>query len=515
MTRSFSTKLALAALALTTLASGSVQSEVPASDLVQALSACFGQYGGYHFSAWIQVGDLDKAAARVNQDDVEIYVDPGFLSDLDAQASYVDYSMAGLQYFNDLVLADQPANIPCNTLWHEVMHAIFDNHDDDGSFLTSDDEMYTWYVEGRLALLERYLVPIEGELAKGADCDPQELDRRWRILERQSSALEDFAGFGAPTQAQIDQIRQLTGFMVPDVATLRQHYEASGLIEACGRQTAAAERARSSRLFLMDNSYSMRGGKIEQSIQSAQSAVGALAPEAEVAVQFFGVMGCDVELVLPFTLDRAGAQATIAQAQASGDTPLAAAIRQGAAYMRASASSGNLVMILLSDGEETCNGDPVAEAGRINAGSSWRPPEPDPLAFSLGAGSRLLSEHGGRRALVPHQAYSLGLGSPQQQRSGGITLHVVGFDIAPGSSTETLLMEVAAAGGGSYFAAGDQAELTEALIAASETAAGGRGPVWTIVVPLMLACLGLIGVGMLLLFAVLTLRDRARARAAG
>lgn len=488
MQRSTVAKLALAALAATTLASTRLQQAVPKSELTQALSVCFGQYNQYHFGAWIKMGEIDKAAARVNQDDVEIYIDPSFLADLDAQASYVDYSMAGLQYFNDLVLADRPANIPCNTLWHEVMHSIYDDHDDDDSFLTSEDEMYTWYMEGRLALLERYLVPFETELDRGADCDPQELERRWSIAERQSASYMDFSGYGAPSQAQIDQIRDLTGFQFPNLATLRQHYEDAGLIEACGKRTIKTGSAASSRLFLLDNSGSMDFGKIDQAIASAQSAVAELSADTEVGVQFFGVAGCDVEMVLPFTQDHSSAQTTIGSAQAFGDTPLAEAIRQGAAYMRANADSNDLVMILLSDGEETCGGDPVAEAANINSTSSWMP---GAMAMSLGAG-KFNAQPFGRR----------------------IVLHVVGFDIYPDSGTETLLMEVAAAGGGSYFSAADQAELTEALITASEDA-GGRGLAWTVGIPLALLCLGSVGVGMLLLGGVLTLRNRRRARTAG
>ena len=95
------------------------QTEVPTEDVINRLSGFFSStYSGYCFNSWIRLGDVSKARARLDEYDVEVYVDPAFLATQEALAAYVDYSYAGLEYFNDIVLADVPANVPAQTLWH-------------------------------------------------------------------------------------------------------------------------------------------------------------------------------------------------------------------------------------------------------------------------------------------------------------------------------------------------------------------------------------------------------------
>jgi len=207
-----------------------------------------------------------------------------------------------------------------------------------------------------------------------------------------------------------------------------------------------------SRFFSIDNSGSMSGTKIDEAIAAALNTVGSLPQGTEMALQFFGTSGCNVETVLDFTTDRAAMSAAIKTAVARGDTPLAKAIEEAAAYMRANANAADQAIVLLTDGKESCGGDPVAAARAINlaAGpSSSRAPENSQARSGRPAG--LLAS-----ALVQ-----------RAQAAPPIRLHVIGFAVAAGSSTEAQLQEVAAAGGGRYFPAGTEDQLTQALTQAA------------------------------------------------
>ncbi|MGB2964419.1 MAG: VWA domain-containing protein [Anaerolineales bacterium] len=471
------------------------QTEITTQSVIDALSAWFATYSGFEFAqrGWITIGDLGKARARLDQWDVEAYIDADYLNETGANAAYVDYTNAGLGYFNDLVFANQPANVAGVTVWHEVMHAIFDANDSD--LKVTNDEIYTWYMEGQIRGLG-HLMGFENEL-RSPDCDPEELERNWnRFNVFMTKTAIDFGGYGAITVEGKAQLAQLTGFQVPDPATLRGLYETSGLLEKCKgtptpgptetqappptavatKDTVNQGNATSSRMFLIDNSGSMDGMRIAAAISSAQSTLSGLSPKTEVAVQFFGTFGCDVSIVQDFTLDHGTASQVIASATAWGDTPLAAAIAQGGAYMRTNASTNNMVMILLSDGEETCEGDPVDAAGQLNSTSSSMPGK----ISSLGGVVKLAFS---RLVLA--------------QSSGTITLHVVGFGIEPGSETEAQLQAVAAAGLGNYYQADDEIELTEALQEAAEDSPRGGlfSGNWILICGGSLVCLLGLGLG--------------------
>jgi len=309
------------------------QTEITSQAVLDALSTWFATFSGYEFSqrGWVTVGDLAKARARLEQWDVEVYIDPNYLNETKAAAAYVDYTNAGLGYFNDLVFATDPANVAGATVWHEVMHAIFDAHDDE--LLVTSDEIYTWYMEGQVVGLG-YLMAFENEL-RSADCNPEDLEREWtRFNHFMTISAIDFGTYGAISDAGKDQLTQLTGFQVPDPATLRGLYESSGLLEKCGgtptpgptstqaalptqtQKSASTGKTTSSRMFLLDNSGSMEGERILAAINSAQATLRGLSPTTEVAAQFFGVYGCEVAVVQDFTLDHTAASQVIADATA-------------------------------------------------------------------------------------------------------------------------------------------------------------------------------------------------------
>ncbi|HPD06384.1 MAG TPA: VWA domain-containing protein [Candidatus Bipolaricaulis sp.] len=133
--------------------------------------------------------------------------------------------------------------------------------------------------------------------------------------------------------------------------------------------------------FILDASDSMNlalaGGttKFAWAKEALTLAVNDLAAEAEFAIAVFGhripkrqePATCrDIELIASFgtygEVDRSVLTATIANLTAMGKTPLAESLRFIAARVPAPAR-----IVLLTDGGETCGGDPIAEARRMCA----------------------------------------------------------------------------------------------------------------------------------------------------
>lgn len=237
------------------------QTEVNIQEITNRLNSWFSNaYSGHRFNEWITLGNVDRVRERFNEGDVQVYIDPKFLDDIDANAAYVDYSMAGLEYLNDLVLADSPDKVPAQTLWHETMHAIFDSHDSD--LQVSNDEMYTWYMENVLNHALPWLEQYESELNKGEECDQELLEQKWdKFVEKMQKARD--TGYGVISgDAQIRQLRQLTGFHV-DVEAIRQGYNDAGLDKCPGGvkittdRTAPATLADLDLIFCIDVTGSM------------------------------------------------------------------------------------------------------------------------------------------------------------------------------------------------------------------------------------------------------------------
>ncbi len=109
----------------------------------------------------------------------------------------------------------------------------------------------------------------------------------------------------------------------------------------------------------------------------------------------------------------AGIRARVAALNPKGMTPISAAVRQAAAQLRF--TERKATVILVSDGEETCNADPCA------------------------------------------------LGKELEAAGVDFTAHVVGFDIQKGSKAHKQLQCLAANTGGRYVDAKDAGELNRAL----------------------------------------------------
>lgn len=178
-------------------------------------------------------------------------------------------------------------------------------------------------------------------------------------------------------------------------------------------------------IIMIDGSGSMAGRmggrtKLELAREAALGFVDGLPPSVQTSLMVFGQQGdnsqagkaksCSaVDVLAPMSTDRGRLHAALEQVRAIGWTPLAAGLDRAEALLAASATPGEQVIYVVSDGEETCGGDPVAIARRINSGRT--------------------------RAIV----------------------NVIGFNLPSGEAAK--LTAVARAGGGGFVNLSDEAEL--------------------------------------------------------
>lgn len=114
--------------------------------------------------------------------------------------------------------------------------------------------------------------------------------------------------------------------------------------------------------ILIDASGSMKdNNKMEQAKASAARVLQRIAAGTEVCLIVFYDCG-RIVVEHAFTTDPAPLLAILPRIQPSGGTPLAAATTFAKAYMHKHASGATLDLVILSDGEESCGGDPVAAA---------------------------------------------------------------------------------------------------------------------------------------------------------
>jgi len=134
----------------------------------------------------------------------------------------------------------------------------------------------------------------------------------------------------------------------------------------------------------------------------------------------------DIKTEVPFTTDLAQIRTKMASVMPDSNTPIAGSIVYAANYATSSGRSG-AGMIVLTDGEETCDyqSDAVAAAKNVTT-------------------------------------------------SGPIKIiNVVGFDISNSSSAQQDLQAIATAGGGKYYPAQDAGQLASSLTQAYQSASGG------------------------------------------
>lgn len=179
----------------------------------------------------------------------------------------------------------------------------------------------------------------------------------------------------------------------------------------------------------MDASGSMAGRvggetKMDAAKAAAESFISTLPDDVEIGLLAFGHTGNNqqdgrsescrgVEMIADIGSDRDAVSLSLAGFSATGWTPLASAIEQAGSSFSASEMPGEQVVYVVSDGEETCDGDPVAAARQLHESDV--------------------------RAIV----------------------NIIGFDLAEADRAQ--LQEVAQAGGGSFIEARTGNELRETM----------------------------------------------------
>jgi Mg-chelatase subunit ChlD len=176
--------------------------------------------------------------------------------------------------------------------------------------------------------------------------------------------------------------------------------------------------------IILDASGSMGGEidgqrKIDIAHEALTTLIGKLPDRTNVALRAYGHRkggDCsDVELLTPLeTLNRAALTTRINAVNPAqrGMTPIGASLEQVAQDLKG--AQGDVLVVLVSDGDETCDGDPTQVATRIHA------------------------------------------------ENPKIRFDVIGFNVGP-EEWRTRLSGIAQGGGGSYFDAKDAAQLVDAL----------------------------------------------------
>lgn len=139
-------------------------------------------------------------------------------------------------------------------------------------------------------------------------------------------------------------------------------------------------------VVMIDGSGSMAGRiggktKLELARTAALGFIEDLPVRVEASLLVFGQQGnnqeagkaksCSgIDVLAPMSADRSSMRAALGSVRAVGWTPLAAGLERAEAMLKASATPGEQIIYVVSDGEETCGGDPVAVARRINGGNT-------------------------------------------------------------------------------------------------------------------------------------------------
>jgi formylglycine-generating enzyme required for sulfatase activity/Mg-chelatase subunit ChlD len=204
---------------------------------------------------------------------------------------------------------------------------------------------------------------------------------------------------------------------------------------------SSAWAAARSLVFILDLSGSMDEplpGESQKKIEAAKEALEQVLANAvsdgsqEYALVTFGAVGCDVGVDIPFTTSPGEIVGHTRGVTTGGSTPLAQALAVAQHLALDQASSDDVQLVLLSDGQHSssCGGDPKAVAEAIAAGR--------------------------RAPLVAAKILAR-----------VVKLNVIGFGLEPGGAAETEVREIADIAGGEYFRVSQVEDLVGTLGQAS------------------------------------------------
>ena len=232
-------------------------------------------------------------------------------------------------------------------------------------------------------------------------------------------------------------------------------------------------------VILFDTSGSMKetiaGGK--RKIDVAKDAAKAVLEKKTAATNLewalFTFRGSRPNLAVPFQEDTRALLEAVSHLAPDANTPLAATMRQAGEYALRAARYNSVRIIILSDGQETCGGDPAAEARRLKElfeghedykPISRNPREPEAPAGMIASespsilGEVLLAQTGPPRDETK---------TPRRPSGKRLEVTVIGLDIKD-AAEEKKLKAIAEAGGGRYLKVDRVEELAPAIEAAVE-----------------------------------------------
>ena len=189
---------------------------------------------------FLTLADVHKIEDRIDDTDVQVYIDSWYLASLNAVAAYTSLALSSseaqkvwgnpLSYFNDVIIGEDPTirydNGLAVTLIHEMFHAIFDQHDFTLFTLgVSDDEALTSYFDEAVSNLGT-LAQVETELKKEKDGSGQKCSRRVVRTKLRNFTNKLRAFLRRPHDSKghtykpirppaLELMKQLTGFDVP------------------------------------------------------------------------------------------------------------------------------------------------------------------------------------------------------------------------------------------------------------------------------------------------------------
>lgn len=173
----------------------------------------------------------------------------------------------------------------------------------------------------------------------------QEFANAWFETQYQKKLLED------AKQALLKERQQAEG-KLPDfdqyLLTLLQEKQEGAITQSI--------------VILLDASGSMKeDNRMAQAKASVRSRLKKLTKETEVALIVFYDCG-SIVVEQEFTTDTKRILDILPKIQPSGDTPLAAATKFAKTYLKQNARAKRRRLVILTDGKETCGGDPVSAA---------------------------------------------------------------------------------------------------------------------------------------------------------
>ena len=160
------------------------------------------------------------------------------------------------------------------------------------------------------------------------------------------------------------------------------------LVDASFRAAeASADRVPPTRVIVAIDASGSMGGRVSsrQKLDLAKSAAAAFVEElpvtAEAGLLVFGQAGNNragdkaqscaaLDIPVQMTRDRSALVRSVSSIRPVGWTPLTAALKRAETLLAANGRAGEQIIYVVSDGQETCGGDPVAMARPINQGST-------------------------------------------------------------------------------------------------------------------------------------------------